>query len=962
MTGSTRTARVLLLGFFLSGLTGLLYQSLWIRMLTLVMGGTTAALTTVLIAFMGGLALGSALFGRMADRAGSLVRTYAALEVAIGLWALGLPWVYDAVPALYRTLHGLDPAHGVMFNLTRFFLALLFFGLPATWMGGTLPLVIQALRRYRPDLQEAVASAYAINTFGATVGAFLAGFVVIPTLGLSHTLFLTGVLNILLGAFFYRWMGRHEQTLAGQPELPDPVRSSAATAPADESERVASSHLPWLLLLLFFFMGASSLSYELLWHRLLALSFGSSVYAVSTMLTAFLLGIGLGSWLWRREQAPARVSMLGWLEVGIALSAAFTTLALAWLPYGVQFLYLLPYLGQQVLGAAGSDLGFWLLQGGLFLLGVLCMGLPTGLMGASFPLAVRLYAENVRGAAAGSSIGRVYAANTVGSIVGLALTGFVLIEAFGTDRVSRGFVVLNGLLGLLLLRAGRAPRGSLVAAILGVVAVLGLPGPSRSTLISGVYYHPLGAQEGVPEALIRHTQEDDQGLVSIHETREWDQPGAVHVLKFNGKFMGAEGARLPVLQQFAHLPLLMHGPEARIGLVIGLGGGFTAEAALKHPLERLDAVEISAGVIEAARKLRPAIFQDPRLKLIHEDARSLLLTTSARYDVIISETSDPWMTGVSNLYTLEFFRWVKDALAPGGVFGTWLQVRHKRIEDVRTLFATMQAVFPHMAVAELAEGDVMLLMSNQPLRLDAQFLRQSWTRMTQALEAAHLRTPWSLPAKLVLDASALRHYVEGAPLNTDDLPRIEFSTPRSLNIGLLGENVRADLRAAAPDRLEIPLLNAQPGDTLQWQVARALALNAPQRARQLLLSSPEAAQLPPGERTYLLAVAAFRQGLALLPKPPLDLATPPTLPAEARAFFQEALTLSAEEEPSPRLRLLQAGCHLYLGDLVMLERHLTESIDGIEASWRQRGMKELPPLEARVSLRLIMLGKSLGID
>ena len=177
MDASSRR-RAVLFGFFLSGITGLVYQGIWIRMLTLVVGGTTAALTTVLIAFMGGLALGSSLFGGLADRTTRPLRAYAVIEALIGVYALGLPTLYQAVPPIYRALDALDPAHGLPFNALRFLLAVTFFGIPATLMGGTLPLIVKAMSRASTGLQVTVAEVYAINTFGATLGAFLTGFIV----------------------------------------------------------------------------------------------------------------------------------------------------------------------------------------------------------------------------------------------------------------------------------------------------------------------------------------------------------------------------------------------------------------------------------------------------------------------------------------------------------------------------------------------------------------------------------------------------------------------------------------------------------------------------------------------------------------------------------------------------------------------------------------------------------------
>lgn len=958
---------LVLTGFFVSGVAGLIYQSLWIRMLTLVMGGTTAALTTVLIAFMGGLALGSALFGRYADRTSTPIRAYALIEGVIGVYALFLPLLYAQVPMLYRLLQSLDPGHGPVFQGLRFLLALLFFGFPATLMGGTLPLIISACRRLpsgqEEGLEKTVASAYAINTFGATLGAFLSGFVVIPTMGLTLTLELTGAFNLLLGLVFYRLLGRRstpdirtEATSASASPAPAFTPATASVpAPTHEAFRLPRP----LMLLVFFLMGASSLSYEILWHRLLGLSFGSSVYAVSTMLTTFLLGIGLGSWWWRRQtQTDGNRShrhdwtTLGWIEVGIAVSAPLTALALSLLPHLVQYLFLLPYISTKLLGPGATDPGFWLLQLCLFGVGSLVMLIPTSLMGASFPLAVRLYTESTgdvtpekASESTGRGVGEVYAANTFGSIVGLALTGFVLIETLGSQPTALLWNGLNGLLGLGLLGLGmrglnrsdtqrrglRRHKPLLLAAGLIGLSFL-LPSWNLETLTSGVYYHTLGARDGILSGRILFSEEDDLGLVSLHETHEWDQPQSTRTMKFNGKFMGADGQRLPVLHQFAHLPLFLHGPGAQKALVIGLGGGYTVEAALAHPLQQVDVVEISHGVIDAAHLTRPEIFHDPRLHVIEEDARSLVLTSPTRYDVIISETSDPWMTGVSNLYTVEFFRWLKERLAPGGVFGTWLQVRHKRVEDVRTIFGTMHAAFPHMAVAQLTDGDTLLLMSDQPLKLDAAFVQERFATLGDKLTGLNLHSPLQLLGSIVLDEGALDAYVQGAEINTDDLPGIEFKTPRSLNVGLKGEEVRADLIAHAPETLDLPFAGLSPADHALWHAYRALQLKQPDKSLEWLekAASTGLTDQARSSTDLLKATALFRLNR-----------------------YEEALKLTGTLPPSPRQALLEAGCLTFLGRLTELQTQLEQS-----PGWPVN--PQLNP-EQRIDMRRALLKTAVGM-
>jgi hypothetical protein len=317
------------------------------------------------------------------------------------------------------------------------------------------------------------------------------------------------------------------------------------------------------------------------------------------------------------------------------------------------------------------------------------------------------------------------------------------------------------------------------------------------------------------------------------------------------------------------------------------------EATLLHPFERVDAVEISRGVIEGARMVNPSIFKDKRLNIVEEDARALLLTSHTQYDVIVSETSDPWMTGVSNLYTREFFQMVRSRLADDGIFGTWLQTRHKTVEDLRIMLRTMQDVFPHFAVFQLAQGDTLLVMSPSPLRLDAAFLKERHAALQAELENINLVSPWSIPARLVLGEETAAAYLRGAPINTDDLPLIEFRTPRSLNIGLKGREVWEALLEHARLEPDLPLEHAAPLDAMQWKVYRAEHMMRYPEALQAL-DALEAAGMP--RDPYLRARLLFRL-----------------------QRFDEALLEVRSSPRSSRQALLEAGILTFLNRQAELE-------------------------------------------
>ena len=557
---SAAHARVFLLlaiCFFLSGATGLVYQIVWMRMLGLVFGHTVLATTTVLVAFMAGLALGSWLLARRAPRLKNLIAAYGWLEVGIGVYCALLPLLLAAAAAVYLALaRGLALSYGT-FTLVQFVLVGLVLLVPTTLMGGTLPVLAQALTRDPGRLGRTVGALYAINTFGAVAGVAVAGYLLLPAIGNRWSLACAAAANLVVGALAIGYA-------RFRPE-PAPVLAVDVTAPLPLTPEGRATVLALGV------SGAIAMVYEVGWTRALALIIGSSTYAFTAMLLAFLIGIAGGSALysWIRGRRPATPGRFAVLQMAIALSTA-----------GAMLVYdRLPALFLRGFAHSDAPAAVQLTQ---IVVSIAALLLGTLFIGATFPCAVSAAA---RGAGrAGEDVGRTYAVNTLGAIAGSALAGLVLIPALGLHASFRAALVGNLLLAVALFLGPPRPvrRRRQLAAALAIALAVGawfLPAWSRDVLSSGVavyaqQYQRLGWEQfrtrAVPKQILYY-RDGPTATVTVHQ--ESDNL----FLRTNGKTDASTSYDMVTQLMSGHLPMLLH-PAAKQVLVIGIGSGVTAGA------------------------------------------------------------------------------------------------------------------------------------------------------------------------------------------------------------------------------------------------------------------------------------------------------------------------------------------------------------------------------------------------
>ncbi len=819
-TGSSQRA-IILYCFFFSGAAGLIYQVAWAKSLALIFGSTVYAVTTVLAVFLGGLALGSDWIGRWSERRKDPILLYALLE--LGVAALGTLSLANlgGVRALYVHAFPWIGNSSALRGALRFFAAAMVLLPPTFLMGGTLPVLVRGLGTQALTLRGRVSRLYWVNTSGAVVGAIAAGFWLLPVTGGRWTVLTAVMLNLLAGIVALR-MRQGESPLEAKPK-----RAKARETAAPRK----------LLLAAFAIVGATAMAYEIAWTRLLAIMFGSSTYAFTVMLGTFLVGIALGSALFELW-AARRTATLRDFE------ATQTLTALA----GLLFLFMFPHLPEvvvAVLRATGNSFR------GLLLAQAIASGLAmlpaTITFGFNFPLVVALLAESrteLGGESSGDSaaVGRAYAANTAGAIAGAMLAGFWLLPWLGGFRLVAIAAVANLLLAFALVVGGKiawVPFGVKLAVAAGLVAII----------TSNAYYNRALATFGA--ALYYPMHAKGVSLMEMAETNDVlfaaDGPNATVAviqsedylaLRIDGK---VDASNLDTHTQLllGHLPAVLH-PHPRRVLVIGFGSGMTLAALARYPeIERLDCVEIEPRVIRAAghlEKLNGGVLRDPRVHMIFDDARNFLTTTRERYDVISSEPSNPWMAGIANLYTSEFYRDAAARLAPGGLFVQWVQGYSLDSSDLRMVIRTFASEFPRVTLWRGEVADYLLLGQSAAAPLSLDRLRTLWPQpyLQADSQKLGLQRPEGLLAYHALDDADLRRFAQDAPLNTDNQTLLEFRAPKSLFAEDLAEKNRTMIASFRSNLLPQDVPETRRAESLLGAAETSASLGDRERAHDFL--------------------------------------------------------------------------------------------------------------------------------
>lgn len=763
---------------FLSGVCALVFQVAWFREFRLVFGASTAASAAVLAIFMGGLGLGNALLGKRADRQARPLAFYALLELSVAITAAASPLLLDLVRTVYIALGG-QLALGVAgATVVRLLLAALVLGVPTVLIGGTLPAAARAVTAVDDRQRRSAAMLYGANTLGAVAGAALSTFFLLERLGTRTTLWSACLVDTGVAAVAFAW----SRGFAASAVVPATGKARAQPA----REPIAEVQLPaGVIYAAAAVLGFAFFLMELVWYRMLGPLLGGSTFTFGLILSVALLGIGLGGAAYALLSPKIRAAPRG-LMITCGLEAALIAIPFA---LGDRVAIWTALLHDASLHGFAREVLGWTIVASIVVL-------PAALVsGYQFPLLVALLGRG--NTDVGKQIGLAVAWNTAGAILGSLAGGFGLLPLLTAPGVWRAVVVLTVLLGAWLLRFSLPARGKGKALLLpggilaAALAAIFWPGPSAVWRHSAI---------GAGRARVRassandlHAWENDQKSKILWEAEGIESSVAIaaaHGLTFivNGKPDGNAIDDAPTQIMLGLVGGLRHA-EPKTALVVGLGTGETAGAvAAIASVQRVDVVELEPALDEMARRCAAVnydVLHHRKVRRIYNDAREVLLTTPQRYDLIISEPSNPYRNGIASLFTREFYRASRDRLRPGGLFLQWLQGYEVDRRTVRSVCATLRSVYAEVEIWQTSHNDMLLVAAERPIawmpavlrqRIHEEPFRSALTRVWRGIDLE------GVLAHYVGSCAMVDAFIAQAPAgqNTDDRNEIEYGFARTL--------------------------------------------------------------------------------------------------------------------------------------------------------------------------------------
>ena len=833
MPRSVRTTLLLL--FLLSGAAGLIHEIAWTRVLRHVLGGSSLALTSVLVAFLGGLAIGAWCVSRRIRSLRSPLAVFGWVECVVAAWTLVLPHLLDASWPLWRALYAsLGPGFG--FTLARFAGALILLAPAAIAMGASLPLLAAIDTSDSRPPGKWVAGLYGVNALGAAIGALTAGFYLLPSLGLSATIRFAAALNFVVGLAAFL-LARHR---------PDPRPDPIPVPPGRGHRR---------LLGLYTLAAASLLMHEVGWARVATLLLGSTIYAFSLLLAAIVAGLAAGGLLatrFVRTVTTARTT-LAVAQGCVAIAGLAIVAAVPGLPFAITRWF-----------AQGS-----LADGaGLSVVAAVVAGMffgPSVLMGLAYPLVCRIVAADDP---PGRAAARVQAAGNLGAVAGVLAAGLLLMPWVGLRNTLLLAAALNAVVAVSLGQPAHSV-GRRIALAFGaawLVALIAAPpwDPVRLSLGPFVQARRQPLDVATSSAAMRRLEgghrvlfhrDGRESSMTVKETADGERS-----LWINGKPDASSVSDLTTQRLLAHIPLLLHEDPKR-ALILGLGSGVTLRSAALHPLDRIDTVEISADARRLAawfESVNGGVLDDPRVDLIVADGRLHLALSEQRYDVIVSEPSNPWIVGIGDLYTREFFGHVRRRLSPGGVFCLWLPAYHLDLAIFRAVAGTFADAFPSSGIWHTEGSDYLLVGGVEPGVVDASNLvdRPQPPEVRAELAAVGIGAAADLLAHHVLTSRGTVMFGAAAQRNTDDNALLEHAAPRRLLVNPDEAALLMHLERARLADLEPSV--AEPFRRARGAAIRASLLLAAGDIREGIDALREAAAANPGD-AYLERTMAANQ-------------------------------------------------------------------------------------------------------
>lgn len=755
----------IILSFFLSGFSALGFELLWVRLISLFFGHTTFAISAVLAVFMSGLGIGSYAAAKFITKIKpqKLLTVYCLLQIGIAVFGFISKYaIYAANSLALKT--GILQLAGQYQNIVWIIITFTILIIPTVLMGATLPVLTQFCTNQENKNSNAVALLYGFNTLGSVFGVLAYGFFLINLIGISKSILLSCVINFLSALIVI--------PLNYQSSQKHPLNGQYNNTPLNMNS------IPVIILGL---AGFAGMVCEITWTRAFVCLIGSSTYAYSIVLSAYLLGISAGSIFYGKNKRlfSAKINALVLVTSLTAVSILIFMPLFNYIPY--LMLKTIPLIMQNSM----------LIFSFKFLLCFLIMFLPALFMGISFPLCVETACFDPKNT--GQVTGICYASSTLGSIIGSIVTGFIWLPNLGTEKSIIAAILIY------LIAASAAwifleKRKIIYTTLIGIIflSVFFIPTWNPKIFSSGMFMYAkyYSFVKNYTEFLSLVNQDNliyyKEGISSSIAVFEnsWKE----RYLRTNGKTDASSASDMSTQLLLGYIPFLFHATIPHNALVIGLGSGTTlASLTAFDEIKSIDCIEIEPAVKDAAKfftKINRNALEDSRVNLIFNDARHYLAFGNKKYDLITSEPSNPWIAGIANLYTIEAFELAKNKLNENGIFCQWLHSYSMSEHDFKMILATFAAVFPNTMLLNTAQMDYLLIGSPKPFSIDMTRIRNTFKNnlfFSNDLKTLNYNDPVIFMANtFVLDDKELRIYSKGSALHFDDKPTLEFSTPLSL--------------------------------------------------------------------------------------------------------------------------------------------------------------------------------------
>ncbi|MEQ9424089.1 MAG: fused MFS/spermidine synthase [Cyclobacteriaceae bacterium] len=786
---------ILSLLFFLSGATSLTLQVIWMYRLGLIFGNAAYATAATLAAFFLGLSLGGWLSGRLSIRLKKPLTAYGLMEMGIALTALFLYPGLDFYETNYAEITALFSSDRTLLTLSKFLFSTTLLIFPTMLMGGTFPMLAQFIGE-NSHLARRGTLLYTFNTLGAAVGAFIAGFFLISSIGVNATyayaLIVASAIGLAAVIIDRLPIWSH---LKGSSSQWDHSRKNDHQSKPRSADAIDYK----LFVILAFSSGILALSAEMLWTRMFAQVLQNSVYSFSAIIVVFLIALGCGGGLshWLvRIAAPVIPALLALLS----MAAIFVGLT--------PFVFNIATDGMAYLSPSASWPQY---IRSVFWLAFLVVFPPTLVLGAIFPFLLKLSPSIDQ--KSGRFVGKLVLFNSLGSTVGPLIAGLVLIDLLGLWGSIK--VIALGYGGMAFLIAFNQPLKKKKWAALplaGIIAILTLAEPSSVKL--------------EPGQRVLETWQSSDGIVSVVQSGENVQ------IRLNNYYVLGDSRSALVEQMQGHIPLLIH-PNPKKVLFLGMGTGITAGASISHDVGRVVTVELVSDVITAAQRyfspLLNGLFEDRRVEVIADDARNYLLGTSEKFDVIVGDLFTPWHAGTGSLYSAEHFERVKGQLTPGGLFAQWLPLYQLTPRSFETIAATFASIFPQVTLWRAdfsgSRPSIALIGQTEDTKLDQATLKRNIVNVLDPANPSQNSKDHMVGLFYLGNFETIRDRFVHAPLNTDNRRTIEYMVPiwtQTANAGdetyLVGkqlESLLIDLSSGLPAQRD-PYLSLLPSNEIKY--------------------------------------------------------------------------------------------------------------------------------------------------